>query len=99
MILETAVLRVKPALDASFVGSFKEASAIISSMKGYIRHELQRCLEQDHQYLLLVWWETLEDHTIGFRQSEQYQQWRQLLHHYYEPFPVVEHYEQIRLDV
>jgi heme-degrading monooxygenase HmoA len=98
MITEAAVLHVKPELDATFVASFKEASAIISSMKGYVRHELQRCLEREHQYLLLVWWETLEDHTVGFRQSDDYQAWRRLLHHYYEPFPVVEHYEPIRLE-
>ncbi|NBD26003.1 antibiotic biosynthesis monooxygenase family protein [Paenibacillus glycinis] len=97
MILETAILHVKPALDPSFVESFKEASAIIASMRGYVRHELRRCVEREHQYLLLVWWETLEDHTIGFRLSAEYEEWRELLHHYYEPFPVVEHYEAIRL--
>ncbi|WP_219837891.1 antibiotic biosynthesis monooxygenase [Paenibacillus sp. R14(2021)] len=97
MILETAVLHVKPELDASFVPSFIEASALIASMKGYVNHELRRCLENRHQYLLLVWWETLEDHTVGFRQSAQYQEWRRLLHHYYEPFPVVEHYENIQI--
>jgi heme-degrading monooxygenase HmoA len=64
-------------------------------MKGYISHELQHCLENEFQYILLVKWETLEDHTIGFRQSEQYQEWKQLLHHFYEPFPVVEHYQMI----
>ncbi|MBB3110002.1 heme-degrading monooxygenase HmoA [Paenibacillus phyllosphaerae] len=97
MILEVAILKVRPELVATFVPTFKQASAIISSMKGYIKHELQRCLEQEGQYILLVWWETLEDHEIGFRQSEQYQQWRKLLHHYYDPFPVVEHYERIEL--
>jgi heme-degrading monooxygenase HmoA len=97
MIMELAILRVKPDMNDTFVASFREASAIISSMKGYIRHELQRCLERDCQYALLVWWETLEDHVDGFRKSEQYEQWRKLLHGYYDPFPVVEHYEAIPL--
>jgi heme-degrading monooxygenase HmoA len=61
-------------------------------MHGYIRHELQRCLELPDRYLLLVWWETLEDHTIGFRGSAEYQEWRRQLHHFYEPFPTIEHF-------
>ena len=68
-------------------------------MKGYIRHSLSRCLETDIQYLLLVEWETLEDHTIGFRGSAEYAEWKALLHHYYDPFPVVEHYEPVNLDL
>jgi len=100
MILETAVLHVKPELADSFTASFRKASAIISSMTGYISHELQRCVDPDkeHQFLLLVKWETLEDHVVGFRSSPQYLEWKQLLHHYYDPFPVVEHYESINLD-
>lgn len=90
-------MNVKPDMNDSFVDTFKQASSIIASMKGYIRHELQRCLEREGQYVLLVWWETLEDHVVGFRQSEQYQDWKRLLHHYYDPFPVVEHYENIPL--
>jgi heme-degrading monooxygenase HmoA len=64
-------------------------------MSGYISHELQRCLEVEHRYILLVRWQTLEDHTIGFRTSPEYQQWRSLLHHFYDPFPIVEHYEMV----
>ncbi|MGB1286994.1 MAG: antibiotic biosynthesis monooxygenase family protein, partial [Aggregatilineales bacterium] len=58
--------------------------------------ELQKCMEADNKYLLLVRWETLEAHTVGFRESAQYQDWKKLLHHFYEPFPVVEHYEKIQ---
>jgi heme-degrading monooxygenase HmoA len=97
MILESAVLQVKPGLSREFEASFREASRIISSMKGYISHELHQCIEKSEQYLLLVKWETLEDHTIGFRQSEPYQEWRKLLHHFYDPFPTVEHYTEVVL--
>jgi heme-degrading monooxygenase HmoA len=55
--------------------------------------EVRRCIETRNRYLLLVAWEKLEDHTVGFRQSARYQEWRALLHHFYEPFPIVEHYE------
>ena len=95
MILESAILNVKPASADTFEESFKQASVYIASMKGYISHELHACMEVSHQYLLLVKWETLEDHTIGFRQSDAYQEWKKLLHHYYEPFPVVEHYKKV----
>ncbi|MCR8656644.1 antibiotic biosynthesis monooxygenase family protein [Paenibacillus endoradicis] len=98
MILEVAVLHIKPELSDSFESTFKKASKIIASMEGYIEHQLQKCLEQANKYILLVRWETLEAHEIGFRGSEQYQEWKSLLHHYYSPFPVVEHYREISLN-
>ena len=95
MILEVAILDVKPGLGKEFEIAFTTASTIIASMPGYISHELQRCVETANRYILLVQWQRLEDHTVGFRQSPQYQEWRSLLHHFYEPFPTVEHYEVI----
>lgn len=95
MILEVAVLQVKKGLTASFEKDFGRASAIIASMQGYVSHELQRCLEVEGKYVLLVRWETLEDHTHGFRGSKEYQEWKRLLHHYYDPFPTVEHYTAV----
>jgi heme-degrading monooxygenase HmoA len=95
MILEVAVLNVKKDQTAAFEAAFKQASPIIASMPGYSSHELQRCLEVPNRYILLVRWETLEDHTIGFRQSAEYQEWKRLLHHFYDPFPTVEHYEMV----
>ena len=73
MILEVAILKIKPEIAAKFEAAFATASLIISSMPGYISHELQRCLEVENQYVLLVRWAKLEDHTIGFRQSPEYQ--------------------------
>jgi heme-degrading monooxygenase HmoA len=95
MILEVAILNVIAGKEAEFETSFRLASAIIASMPGYISHQLQRCLEKRSQYILLVRWQKLEDHTIGFRGSPQYQEWRALLHRFYEPFPTVEHYELV----
>lgn len=95
MIQEHAILHVKKGLETQFETDFLTASKYISSIKGYIRHSLQRCIEDTSKYLLLVEWETLEDHTIGFRQSNTYQNWKKMLHHYYEPFPVVEHFETV----
>jgi heme-degrading monooxygenase HmoA len=95
LILEVAILHVAPERAAEFEAAFERASAIISAMSGYISHELQRCLEVEAQYILLVRWQTLEDHTVGFRGSAEYQEWRRLLHHFYSPFPVVEHYSPV----
>ena len=92
MILDVAILDVKQGQEEEFEITFKEAQKIISSMQGYVSHQLQKCIEKENRYILLVNWKTLEDHTVGFRQSEPYQQWKELLHHFYSPFPEVEHY-------
>ncbi len=96
MILEVAVLPVIEGQESEFEAAFREASPIIASMPGYLGHELQRCIEAPSRYLLLVRWETLEAHTVGFRGSPEYQRWRALLHHFYDQFPVVEHFEAVR---
>jgi heme-degrading monooxygenase HmoA len=94
-ILEAAILNVRPEESHAFELAFTQAQTIISSMQGYVSHELRRCIEVSGRYILLVYWQTLEAHTIGFRQSSDYQEWKRLLHHFYEPFPTVEHYENI----
>lgn len=95
MILEVATLNVRPGQTKDFELAFSDAQKIIFSMPGYLSHQLQRCEETPDRYLLLVNWQRLEDHTVGFRQSLQYQDWKRLLHHFYDPFPVVEHYERV----
>jgi heme-degrading monooxygenase HmoA len=95
MILEHALLDVVPGQEVMFETAFAEAKAIISSMKGFVSLRLERCIESPARYLLLVEWETLEDHTEGFRGSPEYERWRELLHHFYDPFPTVEHHETV----
>ena len=94
-ILEAAPLQVKPGQSAEFERAFAQARAIIASMPGYQSHELQRCIEREGHYLLLVRWDTLADHEEGFRKSAGYQEWKRLLHHFYDPFPTVLHYERV----
>jgi heme-degrading monooxygenase HmoA len=79
----------------AFEEAFRQASSIISAMPGYISHQLQRCIEAPDWFLLLVNWETPEAHTVGFRGSPEYQDWKRMLHHFYDPFPTVEHYESV----
>jgi heme-degrading monooxygenase HmoA len=95
MILELAILDVRPGERRAFEAAFAEAKAIISAAPGFDHLELGHCLEEPDRYVLLVGWDRLEDHTEGFRTSEGYQRWRALLHHFYDPFPTVEHYETI----
>jgi heme-degrading monooxygenase HmoA len=95
MILEVAILDVIAGQGEAFRVDFGKAQQIIQSMPGYVSHQLQQSIENPDRYVLLVNWERLEDHTVGFRQSEQYQEWKKLLHHYYDPLPTVEHYESI----
>jgi heme-degrading monooxygenase HmoA len=95
MILELAVLDVRPGERAAFEAAFGEAKSIISAMAGFRHLELQHCLEVPDRYVLLVGWDRLEDHTEGFRGSPEYERWKALLHHFYDPFPTVEHYEPV----
>jgi heme-degrading monooxygenase HmoA len=95
MITEIAILKIRAGASAAFEEAFIQAQLIIEAARGYIQHELQQCLDEDDKYLLVVRWKTIEDHTMGFRESQGYKEWKRLLHHFYDPFPVVEHYKRI----
>ncbi|OLT36493.1 antibiotic biosynthesis monooxygenase [Rhodococcus sp. CUA-806] len=95
MILEHALLHVAPSRSDEFETAFAEAKSIISSMPGFVSLRLSRGIERPDVYVLLVEWMTLEDHTEGFRQSNEYLQWKELLHHFYDPFPIVEHFSPV----
>lgn len=95
MILEHARLNVIPGHESEFEMAFRQASGIIGSTTGFRTLRLERCIEEPNQYLLLVEWDRLEDHVEGLRNSPDYDKWRALLHHFYEPFPTVEHYQPV----
>lgn len=94
-VLEHALLDVVPGREDDFEVAFTEAEGIISSMPGFVSLRLERCIERPSRYLLLVEWDTLEHHTEGFRRSPEYERWRALLHHFYDPFPDVLHFEPV----
>lgn len=95
MILEHAILPVRPGREADFEAAFAEAKPIIASMPGFVDLTLSRSIETPNEYLLLVHWESVAAHEVGFRGSPDYEQWRALLHGFYEPFPVVEHFAEV----
>lgn len=92
MILEHAILDVAPAETADYEAALREALPLIKETPGFIRLDVRPCLEKPGRYLLLVEWRELQDHTVGFRASERYQAWKNLLHRFYTPFPLVEHF-------
>ena len=96
MFLEHALLDVIPGQEAEFEEAFSRAREIITQSPGFISLKISKGIERPSTFLLLVEWQTLEDHTIGFRESARYQQWREILHRFYEPFPVVEHFVEIQ---
>lgn len=95
MVLEHAILNVAPGREPDFEEAFALAKGLIAASPGFLSLRLSRCLEQPNRYLLLVEWGTLEDHLEGFRRSTAYGEWRDLLHHFYDPAPVVEHFDQV----
>src|ERR1700747_2733109 len=92
-ILEAVILNIRPGRESDFEAAFATASGPTAATPGYISHQLRRCLETTARYLLLVYWCTLESHTVNFRNSANYVEWKRLLPHFYEPFPIVEHFE------
>ena len=95
MVLEHALLPVRPGTAADFEAAFAEARAVNAASPGFRRLSLSRCVERPDTYLLLVEWDRLEDHTEDFRGSAGYQRWRELLHGFYDPFPTVEHFREV----
>ncbi|PWC31623.1 antibiotic biosynthesis monooxygenase [Azospirillum sp. TSO22-1] len=92
MTVELAILSVRPGQGAAFERAMTEATPLIAATPGFQGMELRPCLEATDRYLLLVRWRSVEDHEVGFRGSDRYARWKALLHHFYEPFPTVEHY-------
>jgi len=94
MILESALLHIRPGSETAFEAAMIEAAALIKQIDGFSGMEVRRGIERPGTYLLLVRWTSVEAHSQGFRHSPLYRQWRALLHGFYEPFPLVEHWAE-----
>ncbi|MEI7746286.1 MAG: antibiotic biosynthesis monooxygenase family protein [Actinomycetota bacterium] len=95
MILEHAVLEVKPDLVGSFLEAIQEAKLVMLANEGCRSLRVLRSMETPNRFVLLVEWDSVDAHQVGFRGTPAYEQWRALLHHHYEPMPVVEHYTTV----
>jgi len=91
MVLEIAQISVKPGLEAEFEAGVARAAPIFARAMGCAGMELHRSIEKPSRYRLFVKWQTLENHTVDFRGSEDFQQWRQLVGHCFDGAPEVEH--------
>ena len=96
-VLELAILDVRAGQESEFEAAFGQANSIIAGVNGYISHDLQKCVENHSRYILLVNWQTLEDHNIGLRESGEYKQWKKLLHNFCQPLPTIEHFQTVPL--
>lgn len=95
MILEIAVLDIKEEAIEQFQAILETAKAVISQSKGFVSIEFQHCIETPTKFLALIHWETLEDHTVGFRESELFKEWRAVLSPYFNKPPFADHYQRI----
>jgi heme-degrading monooxygenase HmoA len=95
VITEHAILNVTAGQEDEFMATMERAKALIATSPGFRSLRVERGIENPSTFLLLAEWESLKAHTQGFRGSEAYGEWRTLLHHFYDPFPVVEHFEGV----
>lgn len=95
MIIELALITVTPGREAEFETAYAIATDVLAQAKGHLAHELRRCVETPHRYALRVEWATLEDHTVGFRGSPLFAEWRGHLGPFFAAPPAVEHYMRL----
>lgn len=96
MILEHADIRIDPVRAAEFEEAIlRGASTVIAQAKGFRGFKVNRSIESPGRYLLMIYWDTLEDHTVGFRGSDAFAQWRAIVGPFFAQPPVVEHLELV----
>ncbi|MCW3007001.1 MAG: hypothetical protein JWP17_1627 [Solirubrobacterales bacterium] len=95
MIIERALMAITPGSEADFEAALAKAEDVLAQAKGFHGIRIARGVENPSTYLLLLEWDTVEDHTVGFRESELFAQWRALIGPYFAQAPAVEHYAEI----
>jgi heme-degrading monooxygenase HmoA len=93
MILEVAEVHVQEGHEAAFIEAVRQGQYLFMQTPGYIRHELRQSIEEPTRFLLLIHWETLEAHTVDFRQSDRFPQWREYISPHFAQPPFVQHFE------
>ncbi len=93
MILEIAEIRIAPGQQAAFDEAIQRAlTTVASQAKGMRGYKVNKCIESPERYVLQIFWETLEDHTVGFREGPLFAQWRAIIGPFFASPPVVEHF-------
>jgi len=92
VIVEQALLQVRPGEEAAFEAALHEARPLIEASPGFMEMAVRPAVAEPGLYLLLVSWRTVADHRDGFRKSDRYEEWRRLLHCFYDPIPIVRYF-------
>lgn len=96
MILEIADIRIQPGRNAEFEAAVRQgAQSVIAGAKGFRGYKVNRGVESPERYVLMIYWDTLEDHTVGFRGGPLFAQWRGIVGPFFAAPPVVEHFELV----
>ena len=93
MILEVADIRIQPGRQAEFDAAIEHGlKTVISRAKGFKGWKVNKGVESPERYLLMIFWDTLEDHTVGFRGGPLFAEWRAIVGPFFAAPPVVEHF-------
>jgi heme-degrading monooxygenase HmoA len=95
MITEIAQIEIKPGMEADFETGVQQAVPIFQRAKGSRSIKLERSIEKPQRYRLFIGWDTLENHTVDFRGSADFQEWRKLVGHCFASPPEVEHVQTV----
>ena len=96
MILEIADIRILPGKNAEFDEAIRHGIATVASKSpGFRGFQVQRGIESPERYVLMIWWETLDDHVKGFREGPLFPQWRAIVGPFFASPPVVEHFDEV----
>lgn len=96
MILEIADIRIQPGQQAAFEEAIQRGvDTVISKAQGVRGYKVNRCIESRERYVLQIFWDTLEDHTVTFRQGPLFTQWRSIVGPFFAQPPLVEHFELV----
>ena len=96
MILEIADISIAPGQQAAFDAAIQHGLASVASQaKGFRGFKVNRGVESPERYVLMIYWDTLEDHTVGFREGPLFPQWRAIVGPFFAKPPVVEHFELV----
>ncbi len=96
MILELADIRIQPGQQAAFDAAIEHGvTQVIAKAKGFRGYKVNRGIESPERYLLQIFWDTLENHTVDFRQSSAFAEWRSIVGPFFATPPVVEHFDLV----
>ncbi len=95
MILEIADFAVLPGTDETFADAVRKGTELLSATPGFVSARLTRSIETPTRFVLLVTWDSVENHTVGFRESENFTRWRELIGPFFDGPPRVEHFDDV----